>query len=84
MKSEFGQYSEEDRVKVPSSHLRECSGTVEKLLNVSLQEEQVRNQILQTDREMQELQALLMQTQQELQCKIELRNQVKILQFLIW
>ena len=70
-------HSGNEREELQSSQQRECSGTVEKLLNISLQEEHVRNKIMQTDKAIQELQILLMQTQQQLQAKMVFREQVK-------
>lgn len=71
------QHSEKEREELRSSQQGECSGTVEKLLNISLQEENVRNRIMQTDKAIQELRMLLMQTQQQLQSKMVFRDQVK-------
>ena len=71
------QHSGREREELRGSQQKECGGTVEKLLNISLQEEHVRNRIMQTDKAIQELQMLLMQTQQQLHAKMVLRDQVK-------
>ena len=53
------------------------NGTVERLLNISLQEESVRNKLVKTDQEIQELHVTIMQAQQQLQSKVAFREQVK-------
>ncbi len=52
--------------------------TVALLLNISEQEEKIRNQILETDRHIHELQMVYMRTQELLHAKMIHRNQVNV------
>ena len=60
----------------PNSVEQMGNGTVERLLDISLQEESVRNRLVKNEQEIQELHVMLMQAQQQLQSKMALREQV--------